>query len=144
MAEMSHPSMSALPPNVLQNSLLHCERATIESWWTATNQRCALSSDVEWMFRPPQNSFATHSPQKRTLGCTNQYPLWANSGHCRDIATALLSRDSVNANSGWCSGRDTRSPPMNLDYYRRYTPHRPSRDTEKVSRRWLHPTSFCL
>jgi hypothetical protein len=51
MAEMSHPSMSALPPNVLQNSLLHCERATIESWWTATNQRCALSSDVEWMFR---------------------------------------------------------------------------------------------
>jgi hypothetical protein len=28
-------AMSALPPIVLQNSLLHCERATIESYWAA-------------------------------------------------------------------------------------------------------------
>jgi hypothetical protein len=61
--------MSALPPNVLQK-LFAALRARNNRILMdgATNQRCAFSSDVESMFReqPPQNSFATHSPQKRT------------------------------------------------------------------------------
>ena len=59
------------------------------------------------------------TPKSGHVQCRSRCLLWAISGHFRDVATALLLMDSISANSDWCSGRDTRSLPLNLDYYRR-------------------------
>jgi hypothetical protein len=40
--------MSALPPNVLQNSLPHCDSAIIESDWTVAPACLSGLSDTEW------------------------------------------------------------------------------------------------
>src|SRR5215471_14911106 len=82
--------------------------------------------------------------RKRTHAVQQRMSALGHKRHFRDVATALLSMDSISANSDCCSGRDTRSLPLNLDYYRGSKPHPLSRDTEKVTRRWLHQISFCL
>jgi hypothetical protein len=54
---VSRCGMSAFGGNVLQNSLLHCERATIESWWTARRINVAH-------FRLKLNQCFASSPSK--------------------------------------------------------------------------------
>ena len=73
-------------------------------------------------------------PRKRTFVSASGISAKGHSGLCRASAQTLFCRRiSVSANSRWCTGRDTRSPPLNLDHDRRCMPHSPSQDPKGLS-----------
>ena len=89
--------MSALPPNVLQNSLPHCDSAIIESDWTVRQINVAHFRLIlnQYCARYPLKIVLQHIPPEsghsvRPVAC----PLCANSGHRPPYSITLLARAS--------------------------------------------------
>src|SRR5215475_9568566 len=79
---------SAIPPILLQNSLLRCHRAIIESEKPASRIRyCALWLILESILRVGslENSFATQSALRDTNRCPPFGCYWGHSGHARAV-----------------------------------------------------------
>ena len=76
--------MSALPPNVLQNSLPHCDSAIIESDWTVRRINVAHFRLIlnQYCARYPLKIVLQHiPPESGHVQCNWGCPLSANTGH---------------------------------------------------------------